>query len=165
MNIGLCLTQRPIFTTSLVFNSTNKDKLPIFKQRNLIYKFVCRCSSTYIGMTCQRLEVRVRQHIPSVLSSGRLTSGHSPAMDSAIGEHLLTINSCRTSYEDNCFSVLHRARDKFHLKVLEAIYIFTNHPSRSYLKYFGRTDGDWDYLIFFFTSSMQSKLYNLYPRF
>ena len=58
-------------------------------------------------MTCQRLEMRVRQHIPRVLPSGRLTYGHSQAIDSAIGEHLLTINSCRTSYEDDCFSVLH----------------------------------------------------------
>ena len=30
---------RPIFTTRPAFNSTNKDKLPIFKQSNLIYKF------------------------------------------------------------------------------------------------------------------------------
>ena len=50
-------------------------------------------------------------------------------MDSAIGEHLLTINSCRTSYEDDCFSVLHRARDKIHLNVLEAIFIAIDHPS------------------------------------
>ena len=50
-------------------------------------------------------------------------------MDLAIGEHLLTINSCRTSYEDDCFSVLHIARDKFHLKFLEAIYISMNRPS------------------------------------
>ena len=57
-------------------------------------------------MTCQRLEVRVRQHIPRSLLSGRLTSGHSQAMDSAVGEHLLTINSCRTRYEDDCFSEL-----------------------------------------------------------
>ena len=33
---------RPIFTSRLAFNSTYKDKLPIFKQNNLIYKFVCR---------------------------------------------------------------------------------------------------------------------------
>ena len=51
-------------------------------------------------------------------------------MDSAIGEHLLTINSCRTSYEDNCFSVLPGARDKSHLKFLEAIYVSMNRPSR-----------------------------------
>ena len=78
-------------------------------------------------MVCQRFEVRVRQHISRSLLSGRLTSGHSQAMDSAIGEHLLTIN--RTRYEDDCFSVLHRARDKSHLKFLEAIYISINRPS------------------------------------
>ena len=50
-------------------------------------------------------------------------------MDSASGEHLLTINSCKTSNEDDCFSVLHKARDKSHLKFLEAIYIFMNRPS------------------------------------
>ena len=80
-------------------------------------------------MTCQRLEVRVRHHIPRSLLLDRLTSGHSQAMDSAIGEHLLTINNCRTRYEDDCFSVLHRVRNKFHLKFLEAIYISMNHPS------------------------------------
>ena len=120
---------RPIFTTRPAFNSTNKNKLPIFKQSNLIYKFVCRCSSTYIGMTCQCLEVKVRQHIPRFILSRRLTSRHSQAMYSAIGEHLLTTNSCITSYEDDCFSVLHWARDKSHLKFLEAIYISMNRPS------------------------------------
>ena len=54
--------------------------------------------------------------------------GGSQTMDSSIGEHLLTINSCRTNFEDDCFSVLHRARDKIHLKVLEAIYIAINRP-------------------------------------
>ena len=54
---------------------------------------------------------------------------HSQATDSGIREHLLTINSCRTSYEDSCFTVLHRASDKSHLKVLEAIYISMSHPS------------------------------------
>ena len=46
--------------------------------------------------------------------SSRLTSGHSQAMDSAIGEHLLIINSCRISYEDYCFSVLHRGGSYFY---------------------------------------------------
>ena len=119
----------PIFTSMPTFNSTNKDKLPIFKQSNLIYKFTCQCNLTYIGMTCQRLEVRVRQHISRSLLSGRLISGHSQSIDSAIGGHLLTINNCRTRYEDDCFSVLHRARNKSHLKFLEAIYISMNLPS------------------------------------
>ena len=120
---------RPIFAMRPAFDSTNKDKLSLFKQSHSIYKFVCRCSSTYIGMTCQHLEVSVRQHIPRFLLSGRLTSGHSHALDSTIGEHLLTTNSYRTSYEDDCFPVLHRARDKSHLKFLEAIYISMNRSS------------------------------------
>ena len=96
----------------------------------LIYRVVCRYSSTYIGRTCQHLEVRIRQQIPKViLSKSRQTSGHSLAMDLAIGEHLFTINSCKTSYEDDCFSVLHRARDKIHLKILESIYIAINRPN------------------------------------
>ena len=37
-------------------------------------------------MTCQRLEVRVRQLIPRSLLSGRQTSGHYQAIDSTIGE-------------------------------------------------------------------------------
>ena len=115
---------RPTFTTRMAFNSVHKDKLLIFKQSLLIYKFECRCSSTYIGRTCQCLEVRISQHIPSgIISKGRQTPGNSQAMDSAIGEHFLAINSCRTNYRDNCFSVLHRARDKIHLNVLEATYI------------------------------------------
>ena len=126
-------------------------------------------------MTCQRLEVRVRQHISSILLSGRLTSGHSQTMDSAIGKHLLTINSCRTSYEDDCFSVMHRARDKSHLKVLEAIYISMNRPSLftqlnnrilNILWEQLETGVTWSFGGFsFLTPSLQSKLHNLYPRF
>ena len=56
---------RLIFTTRVAFHSKHKDKLPIFKQSMLIYKFVCLCCSTYIGRTCQHLEVRIRQHVPS----------------------------------------------------------------------------------------------------
>ena len=103
--------------------------MPIFKQSMLIYRFVCRCSSTYIGRICQRLEVRIWQHIPRViLTKGRQTSGYFQAMDSAIHAHLLTINSCRTCKENDSFSVLHRVRDKIHLKVLEAIYIAISRP-------------------------------------
>ena len=126
------------------------------KSGNLIYKFTCHCNSTYIGMTCQRLEVRGRQHIPRSLLSGQLTSRHSQAMNSAIGKHLLTMNNCRTRYEDDCFSVLHRARNKSHFKFLEAIYISMNHPflcravKQSHSWYIWGTSGYRGYLVFFF---------------
>ena len=106
------------------------DVLPIFYQSLLIYKFECRCNSTYIGRTSQRLYVRVRQHVPlGILNTERITSGHSQAIDSAIGEHLLSLNSCRTRYQDEWFSVLRRARSIIHLNTSEAIYIFLDHPS------------------------------------
>ena len=69
---------RPIFTTWTAFNSTRKDKLPIFQQSLLMYKFECRCSLTYIGPTCQCLEVRIRQHLPrGIITKGQQTSGYS----------------------------------------------------------------------------------------
>ena len=84
----------------------------------------------YIGCTFQRLEVRIRQHVPrGILNKGRLISRQSQAMDLAIGEHLLAINSCRTNYQVDCFSVLHRARDKVQLNILEVIYIAIDRPS------------------------------------
>ena len=152
---------RPIFTTRTAFNSTHKDKLPIFKQSMLIYKFEYRCSSTYIGRACQRLKVRIRQHAPRVIiTKGQQTSRHSQTMDSAIGEHLLTINSCKTSYEDDCFSVLQRVSDKIHLNVLEAIYIAINRPplcrqlSSHILNIFGEaleTEVTWIFFFFLFS--------------
>ena len=121
---------RSVYATKTAFKSIHKDTLPILNQSLLIYKFNCRCSSTYIGRTSQRLEVRIRQHVPrGILNSGRSTCGHSQAMDSAIGEHLLSTNSCRTDYRDDWFSVLHRARNKIHLTILEAIYVYLDHPS------------------------------------
>ena len=55
---------RSVFATKAVFNSIHKYVLPIFNQSLLIYKFKCWYNSTYIGRTSQRLEVKVRQHVP-----------------------------------------------------------------------------------------------------
>ena len=82
-------------------------------------------TTVHRGWTCQRLKVRIRQHVPrGFITKGQQRSGHSQAMDSAIGEHLLAINSCSTNYQDDCFSA-----DKIHLDVLEAIYIAIDRPS------------------------------------
>ena len=112
------------------FNSIHNELLPIFNQSLLIYKFKCWCNSTYIGHTSQCLEVRVRQHVPlGILNIDWLTCGHSQVIDSAIGEHLLSINSCQKRYQDGWFSVLHRARSKIHLIILKVIYIFLDRLS------------------------------------
>ena len=55
---------RTIVTTRAAFRSIHKDVLPIFQQSNFIYKFQCFCNATYIERTSQRLEFRVKQHVP-----------------------------------------------------------------------------------------------------
>ena len=80
-SVSLCfhaVKVRSIFATKAAFNSIHKDVLPIFNQSLLIYKFKCWCNSTYMGRTSQRLEVRVRQHVPrGIVNSNPLTSWHS----------------------------------------------------------------------------------------
>ena len=104
--------------------------------------------------------------------SSRITSGHSQTMDSAIGEHLLTINNCRTRYEDDCFSVLHRARIKSHLKFLEAIYISMNRTSlcrqlnNHILNIFGELlDTGVTFFLFFPLSSHSAYILHIYTPF
>ena len=117
-----------IFTTRAAFRSIRKDVPPIFWQSNLIYKFQCCYDVTYIERTSLRLEMSVRQHVPRGIRD-RTTSGHSQMLDSAIYEHLNAINTCGANYNDECFAILHRARTKQHLNVLEAINILFNRPS------------------------------------
>ena len=90
---------RNIFNIRTAFLSIHKNVLPIFQQSNLIYKFQCCCDSTYIGSTSQRLEVRVKQHVPQEFRD-RTTSGHSQMLDSANCKHLNTINTCEANYND-----------------------------------------------------------------
>ena len=117
-----------IFTTQAAFRSTHKDVLPIFQLSNLINKFQCCCNATYIGRTSQCLEVRVKHHVHRDIRNCT-TSWHLKLFDSAICGHLNAINSCAVNYNDECFSVLHRARMKQHLVVLEALYILLYKPT------------------------------------
>ena len=55
--------------------------------------------------------------------------GHSKLLDSAIYEHLNVINGCAVNYNDECFDVLHTARTKQHLVVLELLYILFQKPT------------------------------------
>ena len=48
---------RTIFTTRAAFRSIHTDVLPIFQQRNLIYKFQCHFNATYIGRIALGLEL------------------------------------------------------------------------------------------------------------
>ena len=55
---------RVIFTTRQLLPATKKNVLPSHHHSNVIYQFVCHCDSRYVGRTSQRLEERIKQHVP-----------------------------------------------------------------------------------------------------
>ena len=52
-----------------MFNTCNKDVLPTESMSNVIYFFSCACEQSCVGRTAQRLEERIKQHIPASLIS------------------------------------------------------------------------------------------------
>ena len=55
---------RMVFQTKPILTSIQKDDLPPHHNNSLIYLFSCSCGSCYIGRTNQRLDARIKQHVP-----------------------------------------------------------------------------------------------------
>ena len=115
---------RVVFKTRRCIMENTKDKSPSNQQNNVIYKFVCHCDSVYVGKTTQQLMQRIKQHVPRTF----INKTGNPALTSAIGQHLRDNPVCRENYNDNRFTILTKARNQFHLDVLEALYIQTLRP-------------------------------------
>ena len=127
-----------IYSTNRAFNL---HKLPTPSISNIIYLYECRrCESQYVGKTAKNLIARIKQHVPRHLlpqtADGPQTKkrGRPPKstidvdFSSEIAQHLADNEQCRQSYSDEHFTVLSRARSKFHLDVLEAAFIHTLRP-------------------------------------
>ena len=111
---------RICFTKQRMFNMSQKDRLPAQQNSNVIYLFKCWCGHQYVGKTTQRLEKRIKQHLPSVLTSRTRPCKES---DSAIGQHLALNASCLDHFSWNMFSIVCKARTESILHVLESLYI------------------------------------------
>ena len=102
---------------------------------------LCHCDSRYVGRTSQRLEERIKQHVPKSITNPR-TSANSQSLsrscknnirpqqfhESAIGQHLLDNAQCALHYSNEKFSILARGRSSFHLSALEATFIKSLNP-------------------------------------
>ena len=55
---------RLILNTRQLLPAIKKDVLPSHHHNNVIYQFVCHCGGRYVGRTSQRLEERIKQHVP-----------------------------------------------------------------------------------------------------
>ena len=124
----------------LVQTVNNVNFLPTLQSSNVVYKYVCRCDSWYVGRTSQRLQDRISQHVPKFIRNktqqertqperNNKITNWTPSCDSAIGTHLLTNKACAAHYNDKQFSILSKARSEFHLSVLESIYITVHQPN------------------------------------
>ena len=132
---------RVIFNTRQLLPAIKKDVLPSHHHSNVIYQFVCHCDSRYVGRTSQRLEGRIKQHIPrsitnpptshnrqSLSCSCKANTRPQQFYESAIGQHLLGNAQCALHYSNQKFSILARGRSSFHLSALEATFIKSLNP-------------------------------------
>lgn len=143
------------FSSRSTFATTNKDLLSMHQLSNVIYSFTCRCGREYIGKTTQRLSERIRQHIPVSLTNAAVTFRSlqpgenitslpkveqlalakylaASRSDSAVSRHLKDNHDCLRAFSSSnlfdCFTVVSRARNQFHLDVLEAVFIKLRTP-------------------------------------
>ena len=95
-----------------------KDVLPTTLKSSVVYEYSCHCDSRYVGQTSQRLQDRIKQHVPKWLQQQakrptRSQPGRScklkrnnPDCDSAVGQHLLDNEQCAANYNDKRFKFL-----------------------------------------------------------
>ena len=134
------VSTRLVFKSKRMLPVARKDVPPAIQKIFVIYEYKCHCDSRYVGRTSQRLQDRIKQHVPQwlrqQLTRPRRSQPHrsckrtdtKPDCDSAIGQHLLDNDRCALNYDDKRFSILAAARSSFHLNLLEAIYIKTPRP-------------------------------------
>ena len=85
------------------------------KGQSPIYRFLCNYDSRYVGHTSQRLQQRIKQHVPKTIlqehisqdpstlacSCKLIRSFKAETSVSAIGQHLLQNPTCTREYNDN----------------------------------------------------------------
>ena len=135
------VSTRLVLTSKRMLPVARKDVLPATQKSFVIYEYKCHCDSRYVGRTSQRLQDRIKQHVPQwlrqQLTRPRRSQPHrlckqtdtKPDCDSAIGQHLLDNDRCALNYDDKRFSILAAARSSFHLNLLEPTYIKTRRPA------------------------------------
>ena len=116
-----------MFSTRKMLPTVRKNVVPTTQQSMIVYQYVCCCDCRCIGRTSQRLQDRMKQHIPTAIRNqsqpnlALFQSNHTST--SAIGQHLLNNEKCASYYNYNQFSILAKGRTLFHLSALEATLI------------------------------------------
>ena len=56
--------QRVVYSTNELLSAINKYVLPALQKINVIYQFSYHSDSRFVGRTSQRLQDRIKQHVP-----------------------------------------------------------------------------------------------------
>ena len=112
-----------------------KDRWRKVKSADLVSK--SKGIGNTVGRTSQRLQQKIKQHVPKTILQGHISQDQSTLTSScklisfkaetsfyAIGQ-LLQNHTCPREH-NNKFSILARGRTSFHLSTLEATYIKPN---------------------------------------
>ena len=132
-----------VYATRQLLPAAKKCVLPVLHQGNIVYQFPCHCDSRHVGRTSQRLQQRIKQHVPKTILQKYISQDRSTLARSckpirsfkaetyfyAIGQHLLHNPICAREYNDIKFFILAHGRTSFHLSTLEATYIKTSKPN------------------------------------
>ena len=114
-----------------------KDVLPTIQKRLVIYEYKCLCDSRYVGRSSQRLQDRIKQHVPQWLRQQLIRPRRSQPhrsckrnntksdCDFATGQHLLDNDQCALNYDNKRFSILAATSSFYHLNLFEAAYVKT----------------------------------------
>ena len=115
---------RVIFQTHTAFVSMRKYVLPRHHINSVIYKYTYSCGSDYVGRTSNRLDLRIRQHLPARILNLTLIRGQLVnTSGSSIAEHMINSRECVVDFNVDRFSILSRSHSLFHLKVFETLYV------------------------------------------
>ena len=131
-----------VFSSKPMFPNMIKDRLPTLSSQKVIYLFTCQCNGKYVGKTTQTLRKRIGDHVPKCVEEyiehvrskdarmfDKMDKVKNAAQRSSICQHLLNSDSCLLGYNVQCFKPIAQARTKFHLDVMESLYITMMEPS------------------------------------
>ena len=121
---------RVIFLTRAAFVSMRKDILPPHHINSVIYRYTSSCGSDYISRTSNRLDLRIKMHLPVRILNLELKRDQlANTSGSSIAEHVINSRECVADFNVDRFSILSRSHSIFHLQVLETLYVRPLQPS------------------------------------
>ena len=106
------------FLTRTAFVSMRNDALSPHLINSVIYKYSCSCVSDYIGRSSNRLDLRIKQHLPACILNLELKRGQFVNTSrSSIADHTINNSECVADFNVDRFSILSRSYSLYHLYV------------------------------------------------